>query len=335
MAERALLFHSKCANDNHLSLTNLTAKRSELLKCQRRLQDANELVDVIETQEDANFAQQLVGDLQRDATVIKQSALLSGPADAFGARLMVRAGSGGTEAHDFSEMLFGAYQGWCALNKHSFHVSNIVAGPEAGIRSAELVVESPVYGLLKSETGTHRFRRFSPHGKDAGKKRQTSFAQVLVYPIPPSDGDDDGIVTQINDADLKIDTMRSSGPGGQNVNKTFSAVRITHIPSGIAVVNQDERSQHRNKSQAMAILRGRLLEEKLTKLRLDYSNFFKEQGEATFSNQIRTWQYGPSMVKDHRTSHVNANIDEVFQGKGLEYFMWRFLEAEIGQNKSE
>ena len=278
---------------------------------------------------DWSFVKELMSGVERDAAALKRIALLSGPVNAAQARLVIKAGLGGTEAADFASMLFGAYCKFLAAEDLPHTVHFVSPGADGiGMRSAEVSVRAPLaYGLLRGEAGAHRFRRFSPHGQDAGKKRQTSFAQVVVLPVVDDDAADDAL----NMADVRVETMRASGPGGQGVNTTSSAVRVTHVRTGIVATNQDERSQHRNKNAALAILRGRLAEKKETESRAATQFIVKELGEANFGSQIRTWSHGPAMVKDHRTGLVSYDIDGLLNhGSGLSEFTFAFLEMECG-----
>jgi peptide chain release factor 2 len=236
--------------------------------------------------------------------------MLSGPADANGAYLEIHAGAGGTEAQDWAQMLLRMYQRWAEKHGHKVFLIDQHDGEEAGIKSATIEISGRnVYGWLKSESGIHRLVRISPF--DSSARRHTSFASVWVYPIV-----DDKIEIDINPADLRIDTFRASGAGGQHVNKTDSAVRITHIPSGVAVQCQNERSQFKNKDMAMSMLRSRLYNLELEKRQAEKDAAEATKSEIGWGSQIRSYVMQPyQMAKDLRTGHETSNIAAVLDGE--------------------
>ena len=246
---------------------------------------------------------------------------LNGPDDERNAFLVIHAGAGGTEAMDWAEMLFRMFTRWGERKGHTTEIYDLQPGDEAGIKSATLLIRGPyAYGYLKAEIGIHRLVRISPF--DAGGRRHTSFAAVFVYPEPEEEEEVD-----IRDDELKIETFRAGGAGGQHVNKTDSAVRLTHLPTGIVVQCQNERSQHKNRSRALKILRARLLEMRRAEEDKKLSDIYQEQKEIAWGSQIRSYVLQPyRMVKDHRTQHESGNVDAVLDGN-LDPFMEAFLRS--------
>jgi peptide chain release factor 2 len=235
--------------------------------------------------------------------------LFSRPEDAGGAIVEIHAGAGGTEAQDWAEMLMRMYLHWAEREGYVCEILDTLPGEEAGVKSVTASIEGPyAFGKLSAEMGIHRLVRISPF--DANARRHTSFAAVFVYPNAEEDVD-----VQINEADLKIDTYRSSGAGGQHVNKTDSAVRITHLPTGIVVQCQNERSQHKNRAMAMKILRSRLYDLELQKKREEKDSQYKNKKEIAWGSQIRSYVLQPyQMVKDHRTNCEIGNVNAVLDG---------------------
>jgi peptide chain release factor 2 len=233
--------------------------------------------------------------------------------------LSINAGAGGTEAQDWAEMLLRMYLRWAERRGFAAEIVDILAGEEAGIKNVTIFVKGEyAYGNLKAEAGIHRLVRISPF--DAGKRRHTSFASVFVYPETPDD-----VVIDIDEADLRIDTYRSSGAGGQHVNKTDSAVRITHLPTGIVVQCQNERSQHKNKATAMKLLRARLYELEMHKRAQKMEEIHKGKKEIAWGNQIRSYTLHPyRLVKDHRTGMEKGDTDSVLDGD-IDVFIESFL----------
>ena len=235
--------------------------------------------------------------------------LLSGKEDHQNAILEIHPGAGGTEAQDWAAMLLRMYQRWADAHGLSTEIMDYLDGDEAGLKSVTLSVKGEnAYGLLKNEKGIHRLIRISPF--DSSGRRHTSFASVDVIPDVGQE-----IIIEINDADLRIDVFRASGAGGQHVNRTNSAVRITHLPTNIVVQCQNEKSQHRNKDTAMQILRGRLYERELRLLEQEHKSQYQEKDAINFGSQIRTYTLQPyRLVKDHRTNTEMGDVDAVLNG---------------------
>lgn len=242
----------------------------------------------------------------------------------------IHAGAGGTEAQDWAEMLLRMYLRWAERENYKSEVLDSLPGEEAGIKSVTFSVEGDyAYGRLKAEVGIHRLVRISPF--DANARRHTSFAALFVYPSAEDDMD-----IQVNEADLKIDTYRASGAGGQHINKTDSAVRITHIPTGIVVQCQNERSQHKNRAMAMKILRSRLYDLELEKKREEKDILHKNKKDIAWGSQIRSYVLQPyQMVKDHRTNCEIGNVAAVLDGDINRFIQeYLFLEAGAGSSRN-
>ena len=299
---------------------------------ERDVADNVELVAMAEADGDAAMAAEAVAGLRRAAAEAKRreiESLLSGEADANDAFLEVNAGAGGTEAQDWAEMLARMYSRWAEQHGYTMQLMEQSEGEQAGIKSATFQVSGPnAYGWLKTEGGVHRLVRISPF--DSAARRQTSFASVWVYPVV-----DDTIEIEIDPSDLKVDTFRASGAGGQHVNKTESAIRITHMPSGIVVACQTDRSQHRNRATAMGMLKARMYEAELQKR--EAASALTEAGktEIGWGHQIRSYVLAPyQMVKDLRTGVEKGNPAAVLDG-ALDDFMAAALAARVGGTRSE
>jgi len=266
-----------------------------------------------------------VEEVTRGIAEIELGQILGGPDDRRNAIVSLHPGAGGTEAQDWAEMLLRMYLRWADRKGYRTEILEYQPGEEAGVKSVTFTVQGEyAYGYLKAEAGIHRLVRISPF--DANSRRHTSFASVFVYPEI-----DETIKVEINEADLRIDTYRSSGAGGQHVNKTDSAVRITHIPTGIVVACQNERSQHKNKAMAMKILRSRLYELELEKQRERMEVFHKTKKEIAWGSQIRSYVLHPyRVVKDHRTSIEAGDADRVLDGD-----LDRFIQAYLLQASEE
>lgn len=264
-----------------------------------------------------------VNSLQAEFARLELDLLLNGPYDSNNAILTLHSGAGGTEAQDWVQMLFRMYQRWGEDRGYKVEVLDLLAGDEAGVKSVTISFQgSNAYGYAKAEKGVHRLVRISPF--DASNRRHTSFASVDVIPEVDSDAE-----IPIDSEDLKIDTYRSGGAGGQHVNKTDSAVRITHLPSGIVVQCQNERSQIQNKASAMRILMARLLELKRKQQEEELSEIRGVQSDIAWGSQIRSYVFQPySLVKDHRTNVETGNVGAVMDGK-IDSFINAYLQWQI------
>ncbi|MDD5582744.1 MAG: peptide chain release factor 2 [Candidatus Marinimicrobia bacterium] len=251
----------------------------------------------------------ILDNLEHEITMLETEKLFSGENDNNNAIFVIHSGAGGTESQDWAEMLFRMYTRWFEKRGFEYTVLNYQPGDEAGIKEATIEVKGPyAYGYLSSEIGVHRLVRISPF--DANARRHTSFASVFVYPEV-----DDNVDIEIKLKDLRIDTYRSSGAGGQHVNKTDSAIRITHIPTGIVVTCQNERSQHKNKEIAMKILKSRLYQLKKEEEESEKAELEKDKMEIGWGSQIRSYVFHPyTLVKDIRTKYETSNIQAVMDG---------------------
>jgi peptide chain release factor 2 len=315
--------------DNPKKAGEVQKERADLLdtvdgfgKLSTKVKEALELVEMAEAEGDEEVGAELEAELEglvKSVRTMELSRMLSGPNDQRGAYININAGAGGTESCDWAAMLLRMYMRYCETRGWDTSVTDYQAGDEAGVKSATFSVEGKAaYGYLRAEVGIHRLVRISPF--DAGKRRHTSFASVFVYPEV-----EDDIEIEIRDEDLRVDTYRASGAGGQHVNKTDSAVRLTHLPSKIVVACQNERSQHRNKAMAMKILKSRLYDLEMEKRREQEDALHAQKKEIAWGSQIRSYVLQPyRMVKDHRTSHETGNVDRVLDGD-LDDFIEAYL----------
>jgi peptide chain release factor 2 len=269
-------------------------------------------------EEDASLVQELAGlsaKLEKQMADMELKNLLSGEHDIRDAIVLIHSGAGGTESADWAAMLFRMYQRWAEAQGFQVTVLDYQAGEEAGIKSVTFSASGPyAFGKLKTEVGVHRLVRISPF--DANKRRHTSFASVFVYPDI-----EEAIEIEINEADLRIDIFRASGPGGQGVNTTDSAVRITHIPTNLVVQSQNERSQHKNKSQAMKVLKARLYDLRKQELDAEKDKVNAQKQRIAWGSQIRSYVLHPyQLVKDHRTDYETGQTQKVLDGE-LDAFM--------------
>ena len=308
------------------NLWNDPKQAQAITREQKQLGDAVKAVNEIsaEMSDAVEFVE--MGDAEGDDSVVKDGltsltalaeradrdkvgALLSGEADGYDTYLEVHAGAGGTESQDWAEMLQRMYARWAERRGFKVEVVDYSAGEQAGIKSATLLIKGEnAYGYAKTESGVHRLVRISPY--DSSARRHTSFSSVWVYPVI-----DDDIEIEINPADLKIDTYRASGAGGQHVNTTDSAVRITHQPTGIVVASQNDRSQHKNRATAMNMLKARLYEKELAEREAAASGEYQAKTEIGWGHQIRSYVLQPyQQVKDLRTGHVSTNPSDVLDG---------------------
>ena len=295
---------------------------SEWERAQSQLEEAEILYDLAQAEEDQETlseVQSRLKDLEKILGQLEFTKLLSGEEDACHAIMAIHAGAGGTEAQDWAEMLLRMYLRWSERRGFKTEIIDQLPGDEAGIKSVTFTIEGKyAYGYLRSETGIHRLVRISPF--DAGGRRHTSFASVFVYPEV-----EDDIQIEINEADVRVDTFRASGAGGQHVNKTSSAIRLTHLPTGIVVQCQNEKSQHRNKDMAFKVLKSRLYELELEKKEEKKKEIHEGQADIAWGSQIRSYTLAPyRLVKDHRTQLDIGNVDEVLDG-GIDPFIEAFL----------
>ena len=293
---------------------------------EREKADNLELIEMAEAEGDEAMIDEAVaalGALAARAEVDKVQALLAGEADGNDTYIEIHAGAGGTESQDWAEMLLRMYQRWAEQRRFRVELVEHQSGEQAGIKSATLLVKGEnAYGYAKTESGVHRLVRISPY--DSSARRHTSFSSVWVYPVI-----DDDIAIEVNEADLKIDTYRASGAGGQHVNTTDSAVRITHVPSGIVVASQNDRSQHKNRATAMNMLRARLYEAELRKREEAASATHAAKSDIGWGHQIRSYVLQPyQLVKDLRTGVTSTAPGDVLDG-ALDPFMAAALSQKV------
>ena len=285
------------------------------------LNDIIELNNEASTEEELALLEDLIKELTLKEQEVSDKTLLSGKYDDYDALLELHPGAGGTESMDWALMLFRMYQRFSNKEGFKFEILNYEDGDEAGIKSCEVLIKGHfAYGLLKAENGVHRLVRISPF--DAGKRRHTSFVSCSITPYVESLSDED---IKINDEDIRIDTYLSSGHGGQGVNTTYSAVRVTHIPTGIVVTCQNERSQLQNKEICLRILRSKLLAIEIKKSNDEIKKITGEDMAINFGSQIRSYVFTPyTLVKDHRTNYEVGNVNDVMDGN-IKNFMIEYL----------
>jgi peptide chain release factor 2 len=294
------------------------------------LQAAEDLGVLVEmAADDASFAAEVEEEVSRLGGLVDDlelQSLLDGPNDSAGAILSIYARDGGTDANDWAEMLLRMYAQWAQKNGYSVAILDRQDDEVAGIQNASIAIRGPMaYGYLKGETGIHRLVRISPFNAEG--KRQTSFAAVDVSPEVPDD-----IAIEIDQSDVREDTFRASGAGGQHVNKTSSAIRLTHEPTGIVVQCQNERSQHKNRATAWKMLRSRLARVEEEKREAEEAEKYKNKARVGFGSQIRNYFLHPDQrVKDARTGHIVGNFDSVLDGN-IQGFLDSFLKWRVGQN---
>ena len=270
-----------------------------------------------EIQNELNLYQNIIDD-------VEMKLILGKPEDIQNAIMAIHPGAGGTESQDWAQMLYRMYKRWAEKEDFKIEIIDLQPGDEAGIKDVTFEIKGDyAFGMAKAEAGVHRMVRISPF--DSASRRHTSFASVFVYPAV-----EDDIEVEINPTDLRIDTYRASGAGGQHINKTDSAVRITHLPTGIVAQCQNERSQHKNKSQAMKILKARIYQVELEKEKEKNKDLEDQKMDIGWGSQIRSYVFHPyQMVKDHRTKEENGNTQFVMDG-GLTPFIKAFLLSTIG-----
>jgi peptide chain release factor 2 len=288
----------------------------------RRLDDGRALAELLDAEPDPALAtelQQEVDNLDAAVESFELQTMLRGPDDSRDALLTIHPGAGGTESQDWAEMLMRMYVRWAERHGFTVTILDLLPGEEAGIKSASIEIKGEyAYGYLKAEKGVHRLVRISPF--DSQARRHTSFASVFVYPDI-----DDTIEVELRDEDIKMDVFRASGAGGQHVNKTSSAVRLTHIPTNIVVSCQQERSQHKNKETAMKMLRAAIYQRKLEEQEAERAKLEATKTDISWGNQIRSYVFQPyTMVNDHRTEVKVSDVQRVMDGD-LDAFIQAYL----------
>jgi peptide chain release factor 2 len=322
--------NQKAAQEVMRERTRLDSAICATRAIEQEMTDTVELIEMAEAEGDEELVDEGVAGLAALAARAdkdKVTALLSGEADGNDSYLEIHAGAGGTESQDWAEMLLRMYQRWAEKRGYKVEVIEYQAGEQAGIKSATLQIKGEnAYGYAKTESGVHRLVRISPY--DSSARRHTSFSSVWVYPVI-----DDNIEIEIKESDLKIDTYRASGAGGQHVNTTDSAVRITHMPSGIIVASQNDRSQHKNRATAMNMLKARLYEAELQKREAEASGEYQAKTEIGWGHQIRSYVLQPyQLVKDLRTGVTSTSPDDVLDGE-LDPFMAAALSQKVTGEK--
>jgi len=324
--------HNPAFWDNPQEAQQVTKEKAHLEKeikgwavTERALEDLETLIDLSAEEGDGSLHNEIRGEIKKLHTALDRfevETLLSGDVDLNNAIVSIHPGAGGTESQDWAQMLMRLYTRWAERHGYQVEILDYQPGEEAGIKDVTFnVIGDYAYGYLKAESGVHRLVRISPF--DANKRRHTSFASIFVYPEI-----EDDITVEIDEDDLRIDTYRASGAGGQHVNKTSSAVRITHIPTGIVVQCQNERSQHKNKGTAMKILRARLYEVKRLEREKKMEGLSPEKKDIAWGSQIRSYVLQPyQMVKDHRTNVEAGNVTAVLDGD-IDMFIEAYLTAQ-------
>lgn len=312
-------------------IEEMNAKKAKLEtydELTKNLASAEEMLDMLSEGEDADLVQELEGEIRQSEKILKAfqlETLLNGPYDANNAILSIHAGAGGTEATDWASMLYRMYTRYLDDNHYKYTVLEYNDEGEGGIKAATLMVKGRnAYGYLKGEKGVHRLVRISPF--DSAKRRHTSFASLDVYPEL-----DNTVEIDIDQKDLRVDTYRSTGAGGQHVNTTDSAIRITHLPTGVTVSCQSERSQIQNRETAMNMLKAKLTQIKLEENKQEISDIQGKYTQIAWGSQIRSYVFHPySMVKDHRTGEETGNVQKVMDGD-----LNDFINAYLTQNAKE
>lgn len=317
---------SQKANKVIQELKELKSKIEPWKESKKQYEELKGLSEIIESTDEPSIlqVQKELGSLSKKIGEIEFKAFFSGEHDGSSAIVSINAGAGGTESCDWVSMLFRMYTRWAQRKGHKVDVIDYLAGEEAGVKNVTILVKGDyAFGYLKSESGVHRLVRISPF--DANKRRHTSFASVDIIPEIEED-----TKIEIENKDLRIDVYRASGPGGQGVNTTDSAVRITHIPTGIVVQCQNERSQYKNKQTALKVLRARLYERRRKEQEEKLKSLYAEKQKIEWGSQIRSYVMHPyNMVKDHRTDFETAKVNEVLDGQ-----LDEVIEAYIRKSKS-
>ena len=295
-------------------------------KASQDLADLQELISLLHAEDEASTRdfEQNFARLEKEVSQLEFQRLLADPIDPNNAIVSINAGAGGTESCDWASMLFRMYMRWAERRGYKTEMIDLLSGEEAGIKNATFLIQGPyAYGYLKAERGVHRLVRISPF--DSNKRRHTSFASLdVIAEVETVDVD-----FEIPESELKIDAFRAGGAGGQHVNKTSSAIRITHLPTGIVAQCQNERSQLQNKTMAMKVLRSRLFARKRQEEEEQLKSKYGEKKEIAWGSQIRSYVFHPySMVKDHRTSHETSNVQAVMDGE-LDEFIEAYLKKNV------
>ncbi len=311
-------------------LKGVTRLLEPLEELQKRIDDLKVLIELLQEEPDGELESELarkIASAESDLDRFELQTLMNGPDDARNVFLSIQAGAGGTESCDWAQMLLRMYTHYFDNHEYTYAVVDIAPNVEAGIKSATLDIRGPfAYGYLKAETGVHRLVRISPF--DAAKRRHTSFASVDVLPQFEEEAE-----VEINENDIELQFYHSGGAGGQHVNKTASAVRITHLPTGIVVSCQQERSQHKNRKQALRMLKARLRRLEQDKRDAELAKLYNEKGEIAWGNQIRSYVLQPyQLVKDHRTDHQTGNVEAVLDGD-LDPFIEAYLRYRMKAKK--
>ena len=307
-------------------IKKLKSKCSDFKEVKSEIENLEEMTELVKLEPDEDLAKEIIRNtkkLEKKAEKLELTSLLSGKYDGNNAIVTIHPGAGGTESQDWAQMLYRMYTRWANKNNYEVKELDYLDGEEAGLKSVTFeVIGENAYGYLKSEKGIHRLVRISPF--DSGGRRHTSFASVEVLPEITDD-----IEIEINPDDLRVDTYRASGAGGQHINKTSSAVRITHIPTNIVVSCQSERSQLQNRETAMRMLKSRLLDLKEKEHKEKIEDLQGEQKDIAWGSQIRSYVFCPyTMVKDHRTNYEVGNVDAIMDGE-IDDFIESYLKYNI------
>jgi peptide chain release factor 2 len=327
MADAAFWSDRAKAKDTVEELKRVKATVEPWEALAKGVEDAGELAELAEGDADVAEVGKVLDDLEKKAEHLEFQLMMSGPHDVNGAILSVNPGAGGIESCDWASMLLRMYTRWAERSGFETETIELVPNDEGGIKTASVAIRGPyAYGYLRSEIGVHRLVRISPF--DAQKRRHTSFAAVDVMPEF-----DDDIEIEILDKDLRIETYRSGGAGGQHVNKTESAVRIIHEPTGVVAACQNERSQHRNRAMAMKMLKGKLYRLQELERDAELKKLYGEKGEIAFGSQIRNYVLQPyQLVKDVRSEHETGSVDAVLDGD-IDAFIEAYLRRHMGKKK--
>ena len=325
MADPAFWGNQERARDVVQRVKDLKGWVEPFERLEGRIRSAIEMDALLEADPDPDMIAEVereVGDVRTAIDAFKLKSLMQGPDDFRDAQLEISAGAGGTEAQDWAQMLMRMYTRWAERRGYVVEVLDMSDGEEAGIKGAVLEIKGAnAYGFLRAETGVHRLVRISPF--DSQARRHTSFASVFVYPVVDND-----INIEIRDEDIKMDVFRASGAGGQHVNKTSSAVRLTHIPSGVVVASQQERSQHKNRMTALKMLKNRLYQMEAEKQAAVKAAMDANKADVTFGSQIRSYVFQPyTMVNDHRTEIKIPDVQKIMDG-GIDPFIEEYLKQQ-------